>query len=107
MTPEDVFTRLTASIDESAAKGLNVTIQFNLSGAHGGAWHVRVKDGKAAVTKGSASSPNMTMAMSADDYVDMNTGKLNPQIAFMSGKLKISGDTSLAMRMESLFKPLT
>jgi putative sterol carrier protein len=106
MTPEDLFARMPTSLDENAAKGLSATIQFNLSGDGGGAWYVTVKDGKATVTKGSVSSPNMTMAMTAEDYVDMNTGKLNPQVAFMSGKLKISGDMGLAMKLQTLFKPL-
>ena len=105
MTPEDIFTRMSEGLDENAAKGVNATIQFNLSGDEGGQWFVTVRDGKVSVSKGSAASPNMTMAMTAQDYVDMNTGKLNPQMAFMSGKLKISGDMGLAMKMQSLFKP--
>jgi putative sterol carrier protein len=46
----------------------------------------------------------MTLSMTASDYVDMIMGKLNGQMAFMSGKLKISGDMGLAMKMQSLFK---
>jgi sterol carrier protein 2 len=42
--------------------------------------------------------------MTAQDYVDRITGKLNGQMAFMSGKLKISGDMGLAMKMQNLFK---
>ncbi|HSV08477.1 MAG TPA: SCP2 sterol-binding domain-containing protein, partial [Candidatus Binatus sp.] len=60
--------------------------------------------GKAEVHKGTAPSANMTLSMSAGDYVDMTMGKLNGQMAFMSGKLKISGDMGLAMKMQSLFK---
>jgi len=44
------------------------------------------------------------MTMAAQDYVDMISGKLNGQMAFMSGKLKIAGDMGLAMKMQSLFK---
>ena len=106
MTPEDVFARMAAGLDENAAKGMNAIIQFNLSGDDGGAWFVTVKDGKVAVTKGSAASPNLTVGMTAQDYVDMNTGKLDRQLAFMSGKLKISGDMNLAMKVQTLFKPL-
>jgi putative sterol carrier protein len=105
MTPEDVFARLTTGLD--AAKGLNATIQLNLSGENGGYWFVNVRDGKVTIDRGSASSPNMTMAMTAQDYVDMSTGKLHPQVAFMDGRLKISGDMDLAMKMQALFKPLT
>jgi putative sterol carrier protein len=33
----------------------------------------------------------------------MTTGKLNGQVAFMSGKLRIAGDMGLALRMQQLF----
>ena len=104
MTPADIFKEMPASLNADAAKGMNSTIQFNLSGDTGGQWYVTIKDGKADVSQGTASSPNMTLSMSAQDYVDMTMGKLNGQMAFMRGKLKISGDMGLAMKMQSLFK---
>jgi putative sterol carrier protein len=104
MTPKDIFAEMPNQLDANAAKGMNSTIQFNLSGDNGGQWYVHIKDGKAEVHEGTAPSANMTMSMSAQDYVDMTTGKLNGQMAFMSGKLKISGDMGLAMKMQTLFK---
>jgi putative sterol carrier protein len=106
MTPEEVLPRMAAGLDENAAKGLHAAIQFNLSGVHGGGWFITVKDGKATVTKGSASSPSVTIAMTDRDYVDLATGTLDRQMAFMSGKLKISGNMELAMKLQTLFKPL-
>jgi putative sterol carrier protein len=44
------------------------------------------------------------MTLAASDYVDLIMGKLNGQMAFMSGKLKIAGDMGLAMKMQTLFK---
>ena len=104
MTPKDIFAEMPNQLDANAAKGMNSTIQFNLSGDNGGQWYVNIKDGKAEVHEGTAPSANMTMSMSAQDYVDMTTGKLNGQMAFMSGKLKISGDMGLAMKMQTLFR---
>ena len=104
MTPQEIFNEMPKNLNADAAKGMNSVIQFNLSGDNGGQWYTTIKDGKAEVQKGTASSPNMTLAMSAQDYVDMIMGKLNGQMAFMSGKLKISGDMGLAMKMQSLFK---
>ena len=104
MTPQEIFDQMGPNINPDAAKGMNSTIQFNLSGDNGGQWYVTIKDGKAEVSKGTAPSPNMTLSMSAQDYVDMTLGKLNGQMAFMSGKLKIAGDMGLAMKMQSLFK---
>ena len=36
-------------------------------------------------------------------YLDMLAGKLNGQMAFMTGKLRIAGDMGLALRLQSLF----
>jgi putative sterol carrier protein len=103
-TPQDIFDLMPGSLDPNVAKGVNATIQFNLEGEDGGQWYVTIREGNANVTRGMASSANMTMSMAARDYVDMNVGKLNPQLAFMSGKLKLSGDMELAMKMQTLFK---
>ena len=52
--------------------------------------------------KGKADSPNMTITQAVADWREINAGRLNPQMAFMSGKIKISGDMSLAMKLGSL-----
>jgi putative sterol carrier protein len=104
MTPQEIFNEMPKNLNADAAKGMNSVIQFNLSGDNGGQWYTTIKDGKAEVAQGTAPAPNMTLSMSASDYVDMIMGKLNGQMAFMSGKLKISGDMGLAMKMQNLFK---
>ena len=99
-----IFSAMPQNFNADAAKWMSSVIQFNLGGDGGGTWHVAIKDGACAVTEGAHASPNMTMTMAASDYVDMINGKLNGQMAFMSGKLKIAGDMGLAMKMQSLFK---
>ena len=81
---------------------MNAVIQFNFSGEGGGLYHAIIRDGTLEIRAGRHESPNMSLAMSASDYVDLATGKLNRQMAFMSGKLKIAGDVSLAIKMPSL-----
>ncbi len=101
---KEIFKQMGQNLNADAAKGMSSTIQFNLTGDGGGNYNVVIKDGACSVNEGSAASPNMTMTMAAQDYVDMIMGKLNGQMAFMSGKLKIAGDMGLAMKMQSLFK---
>jgi putative sterol carrier protein len=36
------------------------------------------------------------------DFVDMVEGRLNGMNAFMSGKLKVEGDMSIAMKLQSI-----
>jgi putative sterol carrier protein len=86
-----------------AAKGLKAVFQFELAGDNGGTWHIVVDDGKMTWAKGAHASPGITIKMAAEDYVKMINGKLNGQMAFMTGKMKIAGQIPLAMKMQSLF----
>ncbi len=76
--------------------------QFCLSGDGGGDFYFKAVDGKGVVTEGMAESANLTISMTAEDFNDMLAGKLNPTVAFMSGKLKVKGDMMLAMKLQSL-----
>ena len=101
---KEIFSQMPNQINADAAKGMNSVIQFKLGGEGGGNYYVEIKDGTAKVSEGEHASPNMTMTLAASDYVDLIGGKLNGQMAFMSGKLKIAGDMGLAMKMQTLFK---
>ena len=43
-----------------------------------------------------------TIKLSLDDLKDLISGDLNPTMAFMTGKIKIEGDMSVAMALSSL-----
>ncbi len=43
-----------------------------------------------------------TISTSLDSLLKLQNGDLNPMMAVMSGKVKISGDMSLAMKLQSL-----
>tara|TARA_B110000285_G_scaffold1806_1_gene1944 strand:+ start:245 stop:538 length:294 start_codon:yes stop_codon:yes gene_type:complete len=43
-----------------------------------------------------------TIATTAEVLLDLKNGDLNPMMAVMGGKIKISGDMGLAMKVQSL-----
>ena len=43
-----------------------------------------------------------TIRVDKDDFIALTTGDLNPMMAFMSGKIKVDGDMSVAMKLQSL-----
>lgn len=86
-----------------AAAGMDAVYQINLHGAEAGSHYLKISDGALEVAEGTHDSPNITISMASNDFVDMTNGKLNATMAYMGGKLKISGDMSLAMKMQSLF----
>jgi len=68
-------------------------------------YHFHIVNESIEVQTGAHASPNITLTMKESDYLDMVNGKLNGQMAFMSGKLKIAGDMGLALRLQNLFPP--
>jgi len=98
-----VFEQMSNRFKKEAAQGLNAVYQFDLSGEGGGQWQVVISNDRCEVKEGAHPSPTTTISMAAQDYLDMVSGKLNPQMAFMSGKLRIAGDMGLALRLQGLF----
>ncbi|KAK9873245.1 hypothetical protein WA026_021733 [Henosepilachna vigintioctopunctata] len=48
--------------------------------------------------------PNTTLTISDEDFLLMSQGKLSPQVAFMKGKLKITGNLMMAQKLAPLLK---
>jgi putative sterol carrier protein len=57
---------------------------------------------KVETTFGGAAAPRTVMKLRQQDYLDMQTGKLNGQEAFMTGKMKIEGDMGFLMQIAAL-----
>jgi putative sterol carrier protein len=100
---KEVFAKMPEAFNANAAQGLNAVFQFDITGDDGGKWNVAVKDGACAVNEGASDSPTVTLTMAADTWLAMVNKELNGMQAFMSGKLKASGDIMLAQRFATIF----
>jgi putative sterol carrier protein len=81
---------------------INAVYQFNISGPTGGQWSVDCTQPGGKIAPGQAAAPKCTVACSDADFLNIVNGKLNAQMAFMSGKLKIQGDMGLAMKLQQI-----
>ncbi|OAY50932.1 sterol carrier protein 2 [Manihot esculenta] len=83
-------------------KRINLIYQFNIApkkiGIDEVSYTVNLKKGK--VTKGpyEGGKPDATFSIKDEDFVKLSEGKMNPQIAFMRGALKIKGSLSAAQK---------
>ncbi len=97
-----LFNAMVENFDPQKAEGVDAVIQFDLSGDNGGLYWLKLANGTAETGQGQADNPSMTLKASAEDWVAVTKGELNPMQAFMSGKLKVQGDMSLALKLQSL-----
>lgn len=86
------------------AEGLDVVIQYVLTGEEAGDYIITIKDGVCTTAIGLAEKPNMTLTADSQDFKDVLLGKVNGMQYFMMGKLKLAGDLNLAMKLTQIFK---
>ena len=101
---KEVFTRMPEAFNASAAQGMDAVFQVDITEQGGGKWHVVVKDGACQVNEGTDDTPNVTLTMSSETWLAIVNKELNGIQAFISGKLKASGDIMLAQRIQQLFE---
>ena len=61
-------------------------------------WTIDLKNGNGAIKDGKDGKADATFTMLDNDAVALFDGKLNPQTAFMQGKLKIKGNMQAALK---------
>ncbi|KAF1675411.1 HSDL2 protein, partial [Pygoscelis papua] len=103
----ETFRVIQGAVSEEYVRATQGVFQFELSGDDGGTWYIdlKTKGGSAGFGKPPVTA-DVVMSMSSADFVKMFTGKLKPTMAFMSGKLRIKGNMTLAIKLEKMLTQL-
>uniref|UniRef100_A0A672IYT9 Hydroxysteroid (17-beta) dehydrogenase 4 n=1 Tax=Salarias fasciatus TaxID=181472 RepID=A0A672IYT9_SALFA len=68
-------------------------------------WTIDLKSGSGSLHRGAGGGKaDVTFTVSDQDFMEVVQGKLNPQKAFFSGKLKIRGNIMLSQKLEVILK---
>ena len=83
----------------SAIDGVDLTLGYKVTDAPGGEveYHMAITDGAAAVRLTPADAPDVSITSGHDTAVALQKGDLQPQTAFMTGKIKVAGNLALLM----------
>lgn len=102
-TLNTVFEEMNARITDEKAKKINSTYLFDIGGDDGGKWFVDLtRSAGPYIEQKEAEAKCVISVAKAEDWVAIATGKMNPTSAFMQGKIKVKGDMSMAMKLQSL-----
>ncbi|KAM4721557.1 sterol carrier protein 2 [Rhinophrynus dorsalis] len=103
-----VFKEIEKKLEEEGeqyVKKIGGVFAFKVKDGPGGkeaTWVVDVKNGKGSVAINSDKKADCTITMADSDLLALMTGKINPQTAFFQGKLKITGNMGMAMKLQNL-----
>lgn len=86
------------------ATGQSAVIQWDITAPEGTrSWQLRVENGTCSLAEGSTATPRVTLGLALADFLRFLAGQLDGMQAFMSGKLRVSGDLMLAQSMQAWF----
>lgn len=99
----EIMDAMVKAFDPSAAQGVDADVQLHAGGEGGGDYVLAIADGAASVRAGLVDEPAVRLTVSAEDWIAIIKGELDPARAFMTGKLKLSGDMGLLMKFPQMF----
>lgn len=100
-----LFAAMPMSVNQEATKDVTLVYQFNLSGEGGGQFIVTIDKGVCTVEEGVAPAPDVTITATAADYLSVVTGTVPFGWAYINGRLKVTGDLRLVLRLPAYFAP--
>jgi putative sterol carrier protein len=99
-----VFEGMQARFRPERAQGQEAVAQWEVTAPDGPrVYQLKVSDGACSLTKGAVEPPRVTLQLSLPNFLRLITGELDGMRAFMTRKLKVSGDLVFAPTMQSWF----
>ena len=100
---EDIISSLPNRFKKEKANGIEMTILFEFENDLYYQIEIKNQNIVLSTVDSRQSTVDLTITSTTETYIAVETGKLNPQEAFMSGKIKVS-DLGKMMQFGSLFK---
>ena len=90
---------------KAAIASAQLSLQFEVPDAPEGAekvYMIVIDGGEARVTPGAGENPDVTIVNNYETAVALAKGELNTQMAFMTGKIKVSGNMGKLMTNQAM-----
>lgn len=102
MNSKDFIYKLPSKVSPAAIEGHDTTFHFDLEGDDGGKYTVQVVDNKVVVSDGLNGEPTCLVRSSNENFLKLIQGDLNPMMAILTGKVKISNQAEM-LRYAKIF----
>jgi putative sterol carrier protein len=103
MTMTELFESMVDRLDPAAAASMSKTLQWNITGEETGVWAFQIDKGVGQLIPGGVEKPDIIFTIGDTDWTAIAEGRQDAMKAFMAGKLKVTGNMMLAMKVPQLF----
>lgn len=88
-----------------AARQVGATFQLNITGDGGGEWFIDLKSDPPRAAPGNPGGADCTITIATEDFQKLHENpQANGMQLFFAGKLKVTGNQMLAMKLSKLFE---
>ena len=106
MTYESIVAAVRKKLSKADVSSIPGTLAFqvDVEGKAEGIFYIEIKDGQLHVEPYDYHDRNARLIINGTNLMKLVNGKLDPVLAFTTGKLKVDGDTNAAMELIRFFK---
>ena len=104
LTVDGIFSLMPELFLADKAQGLTVSVYYQVTGEGGGDYTCLIENGAFSLKREAKPDATSVVVIGAEDWIALNEGKLDPMQAFMTGKLKGTGDLGLLQKFPKFFK---
>ena len=104
MQPAEIFAQIEQRVaaNPDLVDEVGAIFQFDVSGDDGGTWVVDLRNAPGAVSQGDREDADCVIGVSQQDLAGIVGGSVDPQMAFMMGRIKVAGNFMLATKLRAV-----
>lgn len=104
MNPEQILNMIRKALCAEVVAKVQETFQVEITGAGAGTYCLDLRNGDGKIVNGPdpRGDPSATLYLTFEDLQAMLQGELKPYQAYMSGRLRVTGDTAAALKLDQL-----
>lgn len=104
MQPADIFARMGERVasNPDLVDEVGAIFQFDVKGNDAGSWTVDLRNAPGSVSNSAHPEADCVITVSSNDLAGIVDGSVDPQTAFMMGRIKVAGNFMLATKLRVL-----
>lgn len=103
ITAKQIILSIPGRFRPEKARGADLCVHFQLDGAEILSYSISISNQNCTLMEGLQGTPDCLVTCKSELYIDLETGKANPQMALLKGKLKVSR-LSVMMQFSKCFR---